>query len=140
MMNKRLFFFLMAGLLMISSSLEAAGKKSPTEVISSYSSPEGDYEQLKTTDDTVLATDADTKVGVGMPASEADAKLAVAGDLTTTANTTVESGVEVKKDLTVSGLLDAQGGLVIQKLPQDPTGLTAQDDGRMWLVSSGGES
>ena len=136
-MRKHLLSGILAAGFFISWNAYAAGEdKNPnsTEVLSSYSSPEGDYDALYVAQDALLAV-KEGNVGVGLPASEAEAKLAVAGNIQTK-DAVVESGADVQNTLTVSGLLDAQGGLIIQKLREDPKDLTSADDGRLWLVSS----
>lgn len=137
-MRKYLFFGMILGAAFLPCLSWAAADDAPRQTIevpSSYVSSEGDYDTIKTTQDTFLATKEGSTVGIGVPAGEADAKLTVGGDLKTSAGATVESTVEIRQNLTASGVIYAQGGLVIEKVSQDPSNLTSQDDGRMWLIT-----
>src|SRR3989338_3422797 len=112
-MKKTLFFGLVLGVVFLPGILWAVDEPRQTvERVPAYTSPEGDYDTIKTTQDTFLATKEGANVGIGVPAGAVDAKLTVGGDLKTAAGITVESTVEIKQNLTASGVIYAQGGLV----------------------------
>ena len=99
-----------------------------TEVSAYLPSPDGDYQTLQSTGDASLALENEGRVAIGT--TDANAKLAVQGDLRTTGDTVIEASTGVSRSVTVSGVIFAKGGLVIEKRDSDPAPL---ENGRLWL-------